>query len=241
MASLRAGSPKGDKEASGGGLADGDEGALAVYEDDGARAGLDGVDGDCVADFHAAFLEEAERLFALIERLGESADGSDGAGIEGDEIALGDASFCGRDGVAVGIEDGATEVSVERFEDEGRDGVFEPFGFVVDDGPIEFECFDEEGFDEAVPSEDVECGAFTSGGEGDSAEALVACEPGVGESFDHGGGGAGGDADGGGDARHGGFAGGRFPGEGVDGLDVVLDGLAGHFGRLPAGAGRFRR
>jgi hypothetical protein len=103
--------------------------------------------------------------------------------------------------------------------------VLEFLGFIMDFGPVEAEVADEEKFDEAMAAEDVEGKLVAGGGELDTGARRVMDEAGIGEGFDHGGGGAGRDAERGGHLPHGyqTHVGRERRLPQVDRLDVVLD------------------
>lgn len=116
---------------------------------------------------------------------------------EKDGVLLGHLAFQGGDGVAVGVDARVAQLGGDALLEALGDEVLEALGFFVDlfDGVIK--DLVEEGFDEAVVTEDFERSAFAGGGELDAAMALVFHEGcGGGRQFlQHVGDGGGGDAE----------------------------------------------
>ena len=147
--------------------------------------------------------DEVEEFGLLVEDAGDDEFLAEGAVDEIHVAGRGDGAADGGDGVAVGIDGGVAEEGVHAFKHSFAGDVFPFLGFGVDFGPIEAEDLDEEELDEAVPAEDFQGGAFSEVGEADAEAGRIANEPSFGEAFDHGGGGARGDAYGRGEAPHG--------------------------------------
>lgn len=185
--------------------------------------------------------EEVEKLGALVADFGDG-EGLAGAGIsEGGEVAgvFEEAVGVG-DGGAVWVPGGVGELGLHVGEDFVGDGMFEDFGLVVDFGPVHVEAVDEVEFEDAVAAEDVEGEGAAGGGEADALAGLVVDEAGVVEGFEHGGDGAGGDAEALGEGAEGDEAVGGLFGEFPDVFGVVFDGGGGHGGFIGRTGGRGR-
>lgn len=143
-------------------------------------------------------------------------------------------AFGGGDGVAMGIGRGVAQEGIDALEDAIGDGVLQGVGFFVDDGPVETKDADEEEFHEAMAAEDVEGELLAAVGEADAAARFVLDQAGIGQGFDHRGGGAGDDAHDRSQAAHGHHL--AIPAAllQINLLEVIFDGAGGHGWDPPA-------
>ena len=134
----------------------------------------------------------------------------------------------GGDAVAMGVAGGVVELGGDAGFEFFRDEVLKAFGFAVKFVERVVEDFEEEGFYEAVVADDFERAFAAGGGEADAAAALVLDERAVldGELLQHVGDGGRGDAEARGEL---GAADAALlaAAERIDGLEVVVNGLAG--------------
>jgi len=145
-----------------------------------------------------------------------------------DAVLWGHGAVEGGDAVAVGVAGGVVELGGDAGFEFFGDEVLEALGFVVQFVEGIIQDFEEEGFDEAVVTDDLQRALTARGGETDAAAALVLDERTAlgGELLQHVGDGGGGDVEARSELRTADAAL-LTAAERVDGLEVVVDRLAG--------------